>query len=585
MTTPNVLPNQTESTSDTVRDVLALLKVATVVVVDDIYEREISLGDATGLIKEIIDQDGFAALSTIFAGQVDFQVPERVWRQKLSELWEDYDEARRMSLVMGLYKELGSHQQLYEDMVTVRALERLMPGTIDYRQLSPQKWEQQQSDLLGEASEDKRLLVLFDKDMKGEERSFDGARLLAAAYSPERREKVILAMLSGKFRIDEEKEIARELNIGLTLGQWIPLAKERLYNEDSSQFPEGIKLAALNYCIEGLLDEAQNVIKSSIDSADAEFRNIHAYDLHHLVKYSQTEGVWETNTFLRLLNVLQRDKLRELAEASGQRAKFNELTDLVVKIRAVPPVHVGGKQVSSVVRQIGYRELYSQIQMDNQLFTPVRLGDIFTINDGKEYILLAQPCDLIMRLGRRTELVSLVRIRPRKPNDDESFVGSLPYYRDGIDWAVAYKDYISLPISLLEMAVFDHLGRCSMSLTDPPYPGLSNRWADRYRDIQQEMKELYDNLALIDRYLVRPSSPQDKDRLRRAVAARFRMKAPAREVQRVSFPVQRTGHFREPGAQVLLRGFTDVASRLALPGDFLKGTGEEAVVGEILVDE
>src|SRR5262249_33559589 len=60
------------------------------------------------------------------------------------------------------------------------------------------------------------------------------------------------------------------------------------------------------------------------------------------------------------------------------------------------------KQEGTKALEIRQLELYEDTEYLNQHFTPVDLGDIFEIERGsgvpsKQYILLAQPCDMMVR--------------------------------------------------------------------------------------------------------------------------------------------------------------------------------------------
>lgn len=552
------------------KQLFRLMKVYHVVVVDDAYERRVTDVDCYPPIRVLIQSGAIELVNDVFHGRVNFSLPEAVWQKRLEELWGELEDPDPPTILSNLYGLIGQ-AEVAKDIVYASNLSRLLKTAVDVSELTPEQWSQEKERWLAEASAERRLLILFDWDMKG----VDGAQLLKDAFNQFPRDAAILGLLSGKVTIDNERNLAQEL-ADVPLSSCLPLAKERLLLNDGARFAEGLKLAALNNTVERILDDVIGVILRAVGRADRELRGMHPYDLVHVFKKAHVEGTWETESTFRLVDVFYRDSLREEAETEPQRTIFNNLVALLKNLAEVAAGELPGPQPSPRVREIRHRELYVPPGLNNRLHTPVKLGDIFDIS-GTHYIALAQPCDLMLRSGRRLPYVDLVEItdtRKEYHQDGPSLFGNLDYYTVDRHHYVAFKIFLTVPIELLDMTTFNEGGSCAISLEGDPPPGLSYRVAKNFRAVRRKMTDLLSRLRDAD-------SHQDiasRERLRKTVLERYcvgGIPEPVLENGCLVFRgVRRVAHYREDMASLLLSSFSEVNARPARPGDFAAPAGD-----------
>src|SRR5690606_20836373 len=116
------------------------------------------------------------------------------------------------------------------------------------------------------------------------------------------------------------------------------------------------------------------------------------------------------------------------------------------------------------------REIYDDPGDLNGLHLPIELGDVIACDgrDGStvEYIVLGQPCDLMIRTKdgkRRAEHVLFAKISRNAPAKEEgeslaSF--RLPYYHErGEDAWVKFANHYTVPVWVLDLCVYNDDGQ------------------------------------------------------------------------------------------------------------------------------
>ncbi len=142
----------------------------------------------------------------------------------------------------------------------------------------------------------------------------------------------------------------------------------------------------------------------------------------------------------------------------------------------------------------------------NALHSPLRCGDVFqhTQNQSR-YVLLAQPCDLVIRgkegadFGkRRRDEADLVLIEEGKPDDtkrESNFViGGVGAH--GESWQVNFRRAISVNLRVLELAVFDREGRVNWRLGQRAPIHLLPGWKKRFQIIETRLGRGHDPDAM-----------------------------------------------------------------------------------------
>ena len=120
---------------------------------------------------------------------------------------------------------------------------------------------------------------------------------------------------------------------------------------------------------------------------------------------SRREGVWEPDTLLRVFGILMR---REARSQLYQDADISTAVAEARRISAIPEdvaAALDEESASPEVLRIQRFESYESDDELNQFHVPIELGDIFERDsNGQRYILLVQPCDLMVRPKWKAQL-------------------------------------------------------------------------------------------------------------------------------------------------------------------------------------
>ena len=200
-----------------------------------------------------------------------------------------------------------------------------------------------------------------------------------------------------------------------------------------------LRLAALSGRYARVKCRAWSIFENSLSEAKKAMESLSVLDFDRMVfASSRKEGVWEPDTLFRVFGILMR------REARSRLLKDGDIPDAVAAARRVSvapeeiakALEAGGD--SNEALQIQRFEIYDAGDELNPFHTPIDLGDIFQFNsNGRHYILLAQPCDLMVRkdgmrnyednrFGRTAAMVELVFDAAEKRGN----WGELPFYEE-----------------------------------------------------------------------------------------------------------------------------------------------------------
>jgi hypothetical protein len=140
----------------------------------------------------------------------------------------------------------------------------------------------------------------------------------------------------------------------------------------------------------------------------------------------------------------------------------------------------------------------------NANYLPLELGDIFIKSDGngmKKYILLSQPCDLMVRRdGKRSPEpthLPLVEVMPAltKPNYSEE----MPYFDEnaGEHWYVKLKQVHQVKTHILDLCIFNIDGSARMLIGDEVPDAMRPAWKERYKRVTESISRTLKKLELL----------------------------------------------------------------------------------------
>ena len=219
-------------------------------------------------------------------------------------------------------------------------------------------------------------------------------------------------------------------------------------------------------------------------------------------------------------------------------------------------------------------EIYDAGDELNRFRVPTELGDIFRIGSAdKLFMLLAQPCDLVVREGgmrnhetsklrRMAAVAELVRGRDEKR---ESW-GRLPFYEEASGRAafVNFGKVHQVPLAVLDLCVLSGDGSGEIDLEAPAPRVLVEPWTARHR----RLSRVFGAALETHEELTRSGAGGDAALL--ALPGWWSTLAvePVVAGKTVRYAVQRTIRLRQPWSGALLTEFAQFQARAAFEPDF-----------------
>jgi hypothetical protein len=564
-----------------IEQVLAGLHIETVVCVDDVYGMEDAYSKvelAIGWFTEALSLGKAEDCSALLEEPSFFDVSDdEIWKRRLRDRWQELGAEERITILDNLAVILGTEVEIKRDQESASLLKDLIPKD-KLRELSPADWERKKEIITEEAVEGKCLLCLFDHNLQGAYGYTDngGILFLEKMISSRGDRPVICGLLT--HTIKEGDEIARSSQFadkhGLRREDLLVLSKDRL--SDPMRFAHGLKMMSLNHARDFLTSQVKGIAEEAGKRANDELMKVDVYNFDYMVlRSSEKEGVWEAETLFRLFEILRRAAFRNEAFTPENRTA---LDDRIAQIRAIREVETLADEQEYPPNQrweIRRLELYEDGEFINQAHLPLELGDIFETGR-KKYILIAQPCDLMVREdgSRRAKSVVLARITlPQVPqNLNRSFNFLLEYFDLGSreKGAVKFQQTYHISPEVLDLAVFNSDGQCKF---DPSatLPLLHTPWRNRFEEIREIFQQ--HQVRLDERYEhFTDLGDEAEEYLRGSLTQKLTMSNLdiffAYDHGVFELDLQRVGRYRQPGATRLLSHYVACLSREAEEHDF-----------------
>jgi hypothetical protein len=216
-----------------------------------------------------------------------------------------------------------------------------------------------------------------------------------------------------------------------------------------------------------------------------------------------------------------------------------------------------------VLRQWRRDEVFDDGSRLNALRSPLACGDVFRKDESNHYwILLAQPCDLIVRPDgtRKADEGFLVRLTnsytPAAGSEGHRYF-DLPALEGTDLWAVDFRSWVSVSLECLEWTAFNTDGRVALTKATTPPAGLLPGWEKRFDKAQrrhQNGRQFCLSLGSISHKLATASATS------------------------VAFPYRRIARLRGSRAAGAYSAFASYHARGAFDHDFAKGAEPVAPV-------
>lgn len=373
------------------------LQITKLVLVDDRLEKPLDAALVTRIVSDKTDaRDGAAE----YFSNIDLTDANDNLFEQVDAILGAFDANRRDELSALL----ASFDEEAADVNVARMLAELLPADFPAQYLTPTAWAASRDALLGECTATARTLFLFDQQLGDHG---EGTEIIAELAQQDRNAfgaKWFCGLLSHTLQKGDEvsswRELSRQKNLDLEL--FMPISKQNL--SDGDAFYGAVYRTVINIYSERMKGLALQAFKQAFGETLEMFKNLDPVDFEHVIaKSSDTEGVSELDTLFRLYSIIERDQVKQ------ELLRPECLTKFLGAARTVKDVADIGRALSGDAEKrlakLRAKELYEDRELINGFRDPLRNGDLFELgtgNSGRLWVLIAQPCDLMVRAnGKR----------------------------------------------------------------------------------------------------------------------------------------------------------------------------------------
>ena len=530
--------SSTLPTAETVRQhaesLLSSIGISRIVVVDDEYSGERPEVEELLGICTALPAGQAAALPHL--DHIDFEADREIWANHVRERWRELDETARQEVLERAHslEEEGAPQDAGDsssedkapplgtdetdvvepgagdtpdsgagantvDTSAAKSLKEILHGLnqCEFMALSLEEWKNQSDELLADETAS-TTVFLFDRDFGREQKDAEneGFNLVREVQD---KEVGYCGLISHTIPVGGEHAAWLQLSAEHSLVQdkFVVIAKERLTGEspDPYSFLRMLRLVALSARCARVKSTAWEVFKASVTEAQAAMERLSVLDFDQIVlASSRREGVWEPDTLFRVFGIFMR---REAQTRLYQDQQIHLSVAEARRISAIPEEvadALGEEQPSHEALRIQRFEVYESNETLSRFCFPLELGDIFETSAGRQYILLTQPCDLMVRksgkrnyedkFGRTGALVELVA--PHATKRAKESWQKVPFYNPKTG-APAYADFAKVhqvQLAVLDLCAFQEDGSAEIEIGVACPGRLIEPWKKRYERLQ-----------------------------------------------------------------------------------------------------
>lgn len=583
------LANGGEPTVDDTRarlaQLFAHLKITKIVFVDDKAELQT---DAGTVIKVLAANEAAKEPLADFFPGVTLALENDALLEQLAVRLSELDAGG----LAALRKALATQSDDAAEREALGRMQDLLPEETTAHLLTPHAWHERRDALISECTEECRTLFLFDQELEVDDETLGFGKGSDIIRDMAKKEKAgfgtrwFCGMLTHTVAKGDEVTSWRHLEKTerLDLRFFMPIAKAAL--DDAPAFYGAVYRTLINSYCQTMKSLAQDAFEEALKDALKRFADLDPIDFEHMVvKSSEVEGVSELETLIRLYGIIQKDQVKSQIL---QQARIGEFA---VAARSAKNIADIGRALSATTQErlhkLRMEELYERDQLVNSYHDPLRNGDLFEIGEGNDlklWVLVAQPCDLMVRSnGKRDreenfKVAVLARLRTRPLGDEagmkEGLNFSLEHYDHGgaQSAVVLFADATPANLQVLDLAVFNKDGRCQLAAAPDPTMSLPSRaWERRDAELRRHFGKVTKQIEA--------ARAAHKDAVADLLAAAIVPRgAPNKAFAKYgtydsgafTYPIRRCGRIRDPLAASLLVAYSRFLARDAYEHDFSK---------------
>jgi hypothetical protein len=471
--------------------------------------------------------------------------------------------------------------------------------------MKPTEWDKEITKISGRIPEGQKAIVLFDQKLAlagGRFVQTEGTDLvweIVDGPSKHLSTKFLPGILSYTvpnqgLELTYRAEMAQKR--GMDVNKLFVLTKQRLAN--LGLFIDGLKKLMLNEPCEQIKNHAIEVGAAALKSTDERLRALDTYDFSHTVlKSSSKEGVWAPETLFRIIDIIYKDEIKKQLLDRNLIPSLNELLDKATALSSIEiPIDYSVAQTEKY--ELRRQEMYAKGKLINGLYKPIENGDIFEV-EGKgkgKYILLSQPCDLVVRSsgptkGSRTnkvayllEIVSfdkeLLSEKLEKTRDRKSLAFNYWQNRGMLDYFEQSEQLISVVnlfgaqvvnLDVLDLIMFNKEGVATIdtaaAIPEALHIGLTERFSKLKKGFESTLIKMNQHREVLKAVKKHWQEPLVKSLLP-CLSVNDKLGKQDQSGTTFSFGIKRIKSLRDPYAKNLLDKYTRYLSRTGDLHDF-----------------
>jgi hypothetical protein len=502
-------------------------------------------------------------------------------RDRVRNNWAEISKELREEL---LAKLTPPSEQIAESIVLatdIRSTSRLPEIFGDKLQtLTLAEWEKERDQIVNEQMPPTLLLV--DLSFTGEQRGKEeGLNVIASLLKMNPGSRIYCGLLTGLYQTSsvhaDWKRIAADHD--LDRERFVLIPKDSL-DADKRAFLALIKLVIMNRPANSLRRAVSKAFDECLKESDIELSKLDVFEFERIICLSSSkEGVWEPDTLLRILSLFHKKYVRRNLHNDTD---VYESADQLRKLTGIPVGEWGGPtEMEIALRRL---EWFDEGEDINLQYLPLELGDVFRIESrpNKLYVLVAQPCDLMMRqTGKRHHTVEnalLLEATPTaddanemKPDDerDQGFYFKMDFFETQRDWEINLRRIHYVNLDVLDLCVFRRDGCAAQSEKDAAPDLISEAWRARFPRLAEKMRKARNRYAELMKLAGMKAADASKIALNTSIGNLWNVVVDLKS-STITFDVSRVGRIRQPRSGALLARYANAFARDAFEHDLTR---------------
>lgn len=360
--------------------------------------------------------------------------------------------------------------------------------------------------------------------------------------------------------------------------------RQRAMGKTFADLLSRIVLSSQHRQLKGLLTD---VFRNAVDETFQAMERFSIEEFMYAVTHrSETEGVPEIDTLIRIIGIEQRRRLHE------EIAKNENVHRVLTRIRATSGTSLDKEQLDSdeEIQSLRAAELYDSAEVVNKLRSPLSAGDLFAITESMNginrgvYCLVANLCDLTLRKNgtRKAEIGLLLPLKKLDAKDQSSnrlkyFFEKLPATVPGEVDGVLLNSFLSIDLNVLDLCWTNNGGNCRWSAFEghSNRPRLSPSQEARLKQLDAFYRNNFDMTPFLAMQATLGNQIQYRCRQKRGMAKVTKLnshhlqkvRSPA-SLTSIDFGIQRIGRLSHSHASHLVAEFADALGRASRMHDF-----------------